>query len=146
MALQRSGTERALQSLAFELGGLVLAVPIYQAVYGGSPKENLVLMVALSLAALVWNPLHNRCFDAVEYRLTGRIASDRPHGLRIVHAVSHEVTPIMLTLPLILLLSPHGLGAALALNVGLTLSYVAYAYIFYLIYDRLIPVAARDCA
>ncbi len=140
--MQRSGIERLLQSLAFEAGGLFLAVPLYQTLYARPQDESMVLMITLSLVVLVWNPLHNRLFDATEHRMTGRAASDRPHGLRLVHAVSHEVSPILLTLPLIMLLGGHGLAEALAVNVGLTALYVGYAYVFYLLYDRLLPVTA----
>lgn len=132
-----------IQSLVFECGGLVLAVPLYRAVFGGTHEASLLLMAVLSLAVLLWNPLHNRLFDTAEHRLTGRVASDRPHGLRLVHAISHEVSPIIVTLPLIMSLGGHGLAAALAVNVGLTLTYVAYAYLFYLFCDRLFPLPAR---
>lgn len=138
--MKRSGVERLWQTLLFEAGGLVFAVPLYEAVLGRTSGDALTLMVALSVAVLLWTPLHNAAFDGIEYRLTGRAASDRPHALRLLHAVSHEVTPIVVTLPLILWIGKHSLSDALAVNLGLTLFYVAYAYLFYLIYDRLYPM------
>lgn len=140
--MQRSFTERLVQSLAFEAGGLLLAVPSYQAAFGRSDGEGVVLLVALSLAVLLWNPLHNRLFDAAELRLTGRPAGQRPQTLRFLHAVTHEISPIVVTLPLIMVLGQHSLSEALTMNFGLTVLYVAYAYVFYLVSDRLFPCAA----
>ncbi len=139
--MQRSGAERLSQTLLFEAGGLIFAVPLYEAVFGRTSGDALTLLVALTVAVLIWTPLHNTAFDAIEYRLTGRAASDRPHRLRLLHAVSHEVTPIVITLPMILSIGQHSLSDAVAVNLGLTLFYVAYAYVFYLIYDRLHPLA-----
>lgn len=144
--MQRSFIDRLVQSLAFEAGGLLLAVPLYQAAFGRNESEGLVLMLAISFAVLLWNPLHNRIFDGIEQRLTGRHAAQRPHALRVLHAVTHELSPIVITLPLIMVLGHHSLAEALTLNVGLTVLYVAYAYVFYLISDRLFPVAAPAMA
>ncbi len=140
--MQRSGIERILQTLIFEAGGLVLAVPAYEAAFGRGADQGLVLMVALSVAVMIWTPVHNMMFDRAEYRLTGRPASARPLSLRLIHALSHEITPIAITLPLIMILGQHSLSEALAVNFGLTLLYVAYAYAFYLAYDRLLPLPA----
>lgn len=87
--MQRSGIERILQTLIFEAGGLVLAVPAYEATFGRGADQGLVLMVALSVAVMIWTPLHNMLFDRAEYRLTGRPASARPPSLRLIHALSH---------------------------------------------------------
>lgn len=138
--MQRSVTERVVQSLAFEAGGLVLAVPLYQAIFGHFGTEGLILLVAMSVAVVMWNPLHDHFFDAVEHWLTRRAASARPYRIRLVHAISHEVTPVAITLPLSMGLAGHGLAEALTLNVGLTLVYVVYTYVFYLAYDRILPL------
>ncbi len=72
--------------------------------------------------------------------MTGRSASDRPHGVRVLHAITHETCPHRVTLPMIMVLGDHSFAEALSVNAGLTLLYVAYAYGFYLIYDRLRPL------
>ncbi len=132
--------ERVYQTLAYELGGLLLATPLYSIVFGTSQLASLTLTVALSLTMLVWSPIHNTTFDWVELRWTGRVASDRPQALRLVHAVLHEATSAIVTLPLIMWLGDHSLRSALAIDIGLTLLYSAYAYFFHQLYDRLRPV------
>jgi uncharacterized membrane protein len=132
--------QRAVQTLIFETGGLLLATPLYEAMFGRTGESAFGLMLALTLAVLLWSPLHNLLFDALEQRMTDRLACNRAHALRLLHAISHEVTPIVITLPMIILLGRHSLTEALALNGGLTALYMVYAYAFYWLYDRIWPV------
>ena len=139
----RSPRERVIQTLCFEFGGLCMVTPIYMILFGRSAEEGLFLMVALSLGVMLWSSLFNFGFDWLEWSLTKRVASDRPHDLRLLHAVLHEGTFVIVTLPMIMVISDLSFGAALALDLGLTLFYAGYAYVFYLIYDHFRPVRAR---
>lgn len=139
MAL-RSARERALQTLSYEAGGLLLATPLYAALAGGGTRDGMILVAALAGAVMIWSPLHNTVFDWIEWRLAQRVASDRPQVWRLVHALSHEASSVVVTLPVILWLTDHGIGAALLVDLGLTLFYAGYAYLFHLGYDRLRPV------
>jgi uncharacterized membrane protein len=136
--------ERIYQTLAYELGGLVLATPLYSIAFGASQHNSLLLTAALSLAVMIWSPIHNTVFDWAEFRLTRRLASDRPHGLRLVHAAMHEATAVIATLPLIMWLGGHGLWTALCIDIGLTLLYTGYAYVFHILYDWLRPVRQSE--
>lgn len=140
MAL-RSFRERVLQTLCYEAGGLLLVAPAYALVMGRGGGESFRLMAALSVAVMLWSPIHNTVFDWIDLRLTGRLASDRAHGLRMVHAVSHEATSVVVTLPVLIWIGGHSLLGALVVDAALTLAYTAYAYLFHLLYDRLRPVA-----
>lgn len=140
--LLRSVRERFYQTISFELGGLVLAAPLYAMAFGKSAAESLSLVLALSVVAMVWSPVHNIVFDWLDLRFCGRVASERPHGLRLVHAASNEVTSTFVTVPVIMWIAGLAFWQALALDVTLTLFYGAYAYVFHLAYDRVRPVAA----
>ena len=37
-----------------------------------------------AMILLIWTPVHNWLFDRAEHGLTGRSASDRPHGVRLL--------------------------------------------------------------
>lgn len=139
----RSPAERLFQTVMFEAFGLVLAVPVYRLVTGASAGEGTGVLIAVTLAVLVWSALHNAVFDAVEWRLTGRVASDRPQGMRVIHALSHEGTAVAVSLPILLVLGGLGLGEALTMNVGLTAVYTAYAFAFHRAYDWWRPVGGR---
>jgi uncharacterized membrane protein len=136
----RSPRERSVQTLCYEAGGLLLPVPLYLFYSGQETGAGALLMLALSGAVMIWSPAHNTIFDWADLRLSGRVASDRPQAWRVVHAISHEVTTVVVTLPILIWMGGHGLREALLLDLGLTLLYALYAYGFHLVYDRLRPV------
>jgi uncharacterized membrane protein len=136
----RSARERALQTLWYEFGGLAVITPLYGLATGHTGGSSLVLLAAVALACMVWAAVHNTVFDWIDLQLTGRVASDRPQHLRMVHAASHEVSSIIVSTPVIMLIGGYGLWAALLIDIGLTLAYTAYAYVFHIVYDRLRPV------
>jgi uncharacterized membrane protein len=136
----RTVKERIYQTLAYEFGGLILAAPLYALIFGQSAAQSLTLLVALSLAVMIWAPLHNTVFDLAEFKRNGRSASDRPHGLRVVQALSQETTVLIVTLPLVMLIGGHSFKEAFLIDLGLTLFYAAYAYLFHIVFDWLRPV------
>lgn len=136
----RLAKERVLQTLIFEIGGLLIATPLYSAVSGQTVTQSAGIILAVSIAVLLWSPFHNWLFDLAEWHCTARVASARPHNLRLLHALSHEVSVLIVTLPLMLVLTGYNLGEALMVNFGLTALYTAYAYVFHIVYDRLRPI------
>jgi uncharacterized membrane protein len=139
MAL-RTARERFYQIIAYEVGGLLIAAPLYGSIFGRGAGESFALIMWLSLAAMIWAPVHNTVFDWLEFRRTGRAASDRPQALRAAHALCLETTVTAATLPIIMAMGGHGFWRALSIDFGLTLFYSAYAYFFHIAYDRLRPV------
>jgi uncharacterized membrane protein len=136
----RTVKERIYQTLAYEFGGLILAAPLYSLIFGQDAAQSLTLLIALSLVVLLWTPLHNMLFDLADFKRTGRSASIRPHRLRIIQALSQETTVLVVTLPLVMLIGGHGFKEALLVDLGLTLFYAAYAYLFHIVFDWLRPV------
>ncbi len=139
----RSARERAIQTIAYEIGGLCLSVPLFLAFGDGTPGEAVVLMLTLSVAVVIWSPVHNTLFDWADWHLSGRLASDRPQRWRVVHAISHEATTLVVTVPILIWLGGLSLWAAVLVDLGLTALYAAYAYVFHLVYDRLRPMQPR---
>lgn len=140
MAL-RGMRERMMQTLGDELGGLILVTPLYALAFGRGTGGSLAVMEALSAAVKPWSPLHNAGFDWAEFRFAGRVVSDRPQALRVVHAVSHETSSFALTTPILVWLGGHGWWEALVIDAALLVAYTAWAYAFKLVHDRLRPVA-----
>ena len=139
MAL-RSPKERIFQTFCLEVGGILIGLPAYMLIFGSSVEEGAAVLIAVSLAVMIWLPLFNAAFDWADLRLTGRLASNRPHRIRLLHSVLHEASTVLITLPLIMWMSALRFWQALALDLGLSLFYLVYAYVFYVIYDRLRPV------
>jgi uncharacterized membrane protein len=139
MAL-RTINERVVQALLYETCGLLLATPAYALVFGTSSADSAVVLVALAVAVLVWTPLYNLVFDRVEWRLSERLASDRPVLGRILHAGLLEMSVLVLTVPILVFLGGHGWKAALLIDFGLSFCYGIYSLGFYRIYDWLFPM------
>jgi uncharacterized membrane protein len=140
MAL-RTARERLYQTLMYEAGGLLMATPLYGLVFDRKAGGSFALLAVLSVIVMIWAPLHNTIFDWVEHERTGRVASDRPQGLRAAHALCLEITATAVTLPVVMAMGAHSFWQALCIDFGLTLFYAAYAYVFHIFYDRLRPVS-----
>jgi uncharacterized membrane protein len=139
MAL-RSVRERILQATAFEVIGIALVTPLYAVFMHSNAAASAAVVAAVALACLIWSPFHNAAFDFCEWRILRRVASDRPVRLRMVHAASHEVTSVAATTPIIVLLGDMTVPQALLVDLGLTLFYTVYTYVFHIFYDRFRPV------
>jgi uncharacterized membrane protein len=136
----RSRRERLIQTLWFEALGIVVVSPLFAHFAGPSMGESLVVLTALSVTMMCWSALYNTAFDLIEVRYTGRVASDRPHGLRVLHTIGNDATALMVTWPLMVALTPLAWLQALAAEIGLTLVYALYGYLFHLGFDRLRPI------
>lgn len=136
----RSVRERLLQTLLFEAGGLLVVAPLVMWASGAQALDSVALLAALSLVVMGWAALFNSVFDAVEARLAGRVASDRPHRLRVLHAVALEASSVVVSCPVIVAMTSLGWWPALAADVALTLVYAAYGYVYHWAFDRWRPV------
>ena len=136
----RSRRERLIQTLWFEALGLAIVSPLLALFTGATTGASLAVLAVLSAAMMGWSALYNTAFDWVELRLAGRVASNRPHRLRMLHAVFLEVTAALVTWPLIVALTGLVWWEALAADIGLALVYAGYGYGFHLGFDRLHPV------
>jgi uncharacterized membrane protein len=139
----RNLRERVIQTLWFELLGLALVAPLFAYFSGATTGDSFLLLLVLAIVVTLWSGLYNSAFDLAELRLTGRVASERPHGWRVLHTIGLEASAIVLTWPLVVAFTPLGWHEALVAEVGLTLAYVAYGYVFHLAFDRLRPVHAE---
>lgn len=142
----RTFPDRLRQIALFELGGLALITPPFVWASGIPVSESLGLLAIIALIAGVWNGCYNTLFDWCEGRLTGRRADQRPLRWRIGHACGFELGVLTLSLPVIMWWTGMGWMAALIADIGLAISYVIYAFLFNLAYDRLFPIQPRPHA
>jgi uncharacterized membrane protein len=145
---QRPGTtrslrERVIQTLWFEGLGLVIVAPVFAYFSGAAAGDSFLLLTVLAFVATLWSGSYNAAFDRAESHLTGRVASDRSHGWRVLHAFGLETSLLALTWPLVVALTPLGWTAALVAEIGLTLAYLSYGYAFHMAFDRLRPIHAE---
>ena len=136
----RSTRERIIQTIAFELIGLLLIVPLFTAYTKTTHLKGLMILCVVSVLVMSWSALHNTLFDILEWRFLARIASDRSEKLRAVHALSLELTSMIVTLPVLVWLLNMSWSNALVLDIALTLAYVVYGYLFHRAFDFVRPV------
>ena len=136
----RSFKERILQTVSFEVIGIAVVSPAYAHLTGASMAHGFAMIALLSVVIMIWSPIFNTLFDLIERHRTQRLACERPQHLRIIHAGLHEITAVMITCPLLMALGGHSLATALMVNLGLTITYSIYTYVFHFTYDRLRPV------
>ena len=137
----RSPIDRVRQVALFEIGGLLLITPPFVWLTGVSLVDSLGLLAMIAAIAAVWNALYNTSFDWVEGRMTGRTSDQRPVPLRIVHAAGFEGGLLLVSLPVVMAWTGMGWVEALLADVGLAVTYMIYAYVFNLGYDRVFPVS-----
>lgn len=146
----RDARERMLQAVCYEAGGIVLMTPLCSELALLEPGSSVVLLAGLSLAVMAWSVVFNAVFDRIELARTGRRASARPPRVRLVHALLFESTAVVVTCPIILVLTDWSFAGALGADVGLSLLYAVYGYAFHRVYDFVRPVGlqprARTCS
>lgn len=89
---------------------------------------------------MLWLPVHSSVFDWLDARWFGRVASDRRGISRCLHAFSCELSTRIVTVPLIVWMGGYSWLEARLLDLGLTLYYTNYAWVFPRGFDRLRPI------
>jgi len=133
MSRVKTLSERALQALGFELGGIALSTPLFAWLMGAPWLAMGVLTVANCLLALAWNIAFNALFERwLRYRRArAGLAS------RLLHAVAFEGGLAVFCIPLAAWWLGIGLVAAMRLECGLVLFYLPYTYVYHLGYDTI---------
>ena len=135
----RSGKDRLRYAISFELLLMVILVPAGAVFFDKPIAEIGALGVILAGKAMLLHLVYNWVFDKIDARAE-RVASERSHMGRIVHAVGFEVFLVSTSLPIYAWWLGIGLLEALVADVVVTSFVVAYTYLFTLAYDRLFPL------
>lgn len=122
----------------YECFGLLLAVPLAAWGFGTDLVDTGILGIFFSILAMVWNMIYNHYFDIVLLK-TGRNPARRSFPVRAVHAVLFETGFIVVCVPAIAWWLSLSLAQALAMDLGFTLFYVGYTYVYNWIYDQIFP-------
>ncbi|RYH14129.1 MAG: PACE efflux transporter [Alphaproteobacteria bacterium] len=134
----RTVSDRIRHALSFEIIGLMLAVPFGALVFNHPMQDIGVITIVSSIVATVWNYLYNWGFDHALQRLTGSVVKSWP--VRVGHAVLFELGLVALLMPFVAWYLGIGIIDALVLDVSLAVFYMAYAFVFNLVYDRVFPI------
>ena len=135
----RTRADRIRHTLLYELFGLILCTPLASWALGRDLLRVGLLSVSMSGAAMICNYLFNLAFDHLLLRM-GRPVHVRPPWLRAIHALSFEASLTVLTVPLIMWWLDLSLWAALGTDLGYTLFFLAYTYLYNWAYDAVFPM------
>ena len=134
----RNTKDRLRHALFYELVGLILAVPLAAWGFGTDLVETGVLGIFFSILAMIWNMIYNHYFDIVLLK-NGRNPARRGFWLRTVHALLFEAGFIIVSVPAIAWWLSLPLVKALAMDLGFTLFYIGFTYVYNWVYDRIFP-------
>ena len=135
----RTSFDRLRHTLLFELFGLALCTPLASWILDKGLVQIGALSITLSLIAMCVNYNYNLIFDMVLVRI-GRPVNKRPVGLRMFHAILFETCLIIISIPLVAWWLDMTLLVAFLTDIGFTLFFLIYAFIFNWTYDVVYPM------
>ena len=135
----RSLKDRIRYTVIFETILLTMIVPAGMIFYDRGIWDIGLLGVILVIKAMVLNIIYNWIFDRIEAR-TGRVASDRPHKWRVVHAIGFEVTLAITSIPIYTWWLNITVLEAILIDLVVTTFIVGYTYVYTLVYDFVFPI------
>ena len=134
----RTTKDRLRHAVFYEIIGLLLVVPLAAWGFQTDLAKTGILGIFFSTLAMIWNLIYNYWFDILLVR-NGRNPARRGFLLRAVHALLFEAGFIIISVPAIAWWLSLSLLKALAMDVGFTLFYLVYTYVYNWIYDRIFP-------
>jgi uncharacterized membrane protein len=133
----RSFADRARQVIAFKVGGVTLITPLFAPVSGTTFLDTFGVLSMLAVVVAVWNGILNTVFDWGEALRTGRTADRRPIRLRVVQVLALEGGVLFITVPVLATCTGVPWIQALMADMGLTITYCVYGFLFNIVYDKL---------
>ena len=127
---------------AFWYQGLALlcVFPIVQKATGAPPTV-LFLLISLSLLVCFWTAIFNFIFD--KFFQAPSPDNKRSWRIRILHGFIFEISVVLLTTPIMAWWTSIAIAQAIVLSVKISLFYLVYTYVFFLVWDNIVVYARR---
>lgn len=133
----RSTADRIRYALSFEVIGILLSAPLGAWVFDMPLFEIGVVGFLGATIATLWNFGYNLLFDSTLLAMTGSAAKSLP--VRVAHAVLFEVGLIAVLMPVIAWYLDVGLWTVFVMDIGFSVFYMVYAFIFDAAYMAIYP-------
>lgn len=130
---------RIVHATLFEVGALCILIPLASWLLGYGMGQFGALALMLSATAMLCNMLYNHAFEWFERRHEWR----RTVSVRIAHAIGFEVFLTVITVPLTAWWMDMTWLRAFMLDLGLTVYFMAYGFVFNRVYDWTRGMLAR---
>jgi uncharacterized membrane protein len=134
----RKTGDRIRHAVAFELGGLVLIIPLGVWLFAIPAHEFGVVAVVSSMIATLWTYMYNLGFDRVMQARVGH--TRKTLLLRVGHAILFEAGLLTVLIPFLAWYLKVSLWEALVMDVAITIFYLIYAFCYNWAYDILFPI------
>lgn len=134
----RSLPDRIRHVISFEIIGLALVTPLGALAFSQPMLDIGVLSAIIAVVATLWNLVYNYLFDIVLKYARGGTAKGTV--MRVFHAILFEVGLLAVLMPFIAAYMGISIWQALMMDISFALFYMAYAFLFNLVYDRLFPL------
>ena len=133
---------RLLYTVSFEIFGIAIAGLGLMVLSGKALIDTGIVALLSSLVAVMWNFVFNTLFEFWETRQT---VKGRSFKRRTVHALGFEMGLTLLLAPLLAWWLTLSLWDAFLYDLTLVIFFVAYTFLFNLIFDHLfgLPASAR---
>ncbi|WP_366773438.1 PACE efflux transporter [uncultured Oxalicibacterium sp.] len=122
---------RVLHAVLFEVGALVILVPLMSIGFGMDMFHFGALALMLAVAAMISNMLYNHFYEMVERRYAWR----RSVRMRVVHTLGFEAFFMAIALPLTAWWLAISVLDALLLDVTFSIFFMLYAFCFNWVFD-----------
>lgn len=134
----RSLPDRIRHVISFEIIGLALVTPLGALAFSQPMVDIGVLSAIVAVIATLWNLVYNYLFDiALKYTRGG---TAKGTAMRVFHAILFELGLLATLMPFIAAYLGISLWQALMMDISFALFYMAYAFLFNLMYDRIFPL------
>ncbi len=143
----RDTRDRIRHTLLFEGIAIVLTSLIVAALVETEVVTAGVLALILSLLSMAWNYQYNLLFDRWLLKTHGSaVPGVRTVKLRTLHAIGFEGGFLVVSLPLVAWWLDLGLWHALVMDVGFSIFFVGYGFVFNWGYDLAFPISDPEPA
>ena len=139
----RTTADRIRHTILFEVLGLAISAPLASLILDKSLTLIGSLSIMLSITAMGLNYLFNLYFDKALLKL-GRPVNFRPVRMRVLHAILFEGTILVLSIPMVAWWLNVNLWTAFLADIGFSLFFLVYAFIYNWIYDVVFPVLVSN--
>ncbi|MEL0621640.1 PACE efflux transporter [Marinomonas arenicola] len=137
----RTTFDRLRHTIGFEVFGLIILTLGISQLMSMDMKKIGVLAIAFSLIAMGWNYYYNILFDRFMLKKTGRV--HKTTLVRVLHALIFELGLLTISLPIMAWWLNISLISAFALDMGIVVFYLVYAFVYNLVYDYVFPIPSE---
>ncbi|MEL0612048.1 PACE efflux transporter [Marinomonas arenicola] len=137
----RTTFDRLRHTIGFEVFGLIILTLGISQLMSMDMKKIGVLAIAFSLIAMGWNYYYNILFDRFMLKKTGCV--HKTTLVRVLHALIFELGLLTISLPIMAWWLNISLISAFALDMGIVVFYLVYAFVYNLVYDYVFPIPSE---